>query len=56
LKQEIGLVPRETIPIAGHVLNKFKNEFDITLAPQEIAGFFMPANPLKGGPGKIKTI
>ena len=29
-----------TIRIAGHVVNKFKNEFDITGAPQEIAGFF----------------
>ena len=25
--------------IAGHVLNKFKNDFDITQTPQEIAGF-----------------
>jgi len=43
------------IPFAGHVLNKCKNEFDITQAPQEIAGFFIPSNSLKGGLGKIKT-
>ena len=54
MKQGIGLVPKETILIAGHVLNKCKNEFDITGAPQEIAGFFIPSGSLKGGPGKIK--
>jgi hypothetical protein len=33
--------PKETILIAGNVLNKCKNEFDITGAPQEIAGFLL---------------
>jgi hypothetical protein len=36
--------------------NKFKNEFDITQAPQEIAGFFIPSDSLKGEPVKIKII
>jgi hypothetical protein len=42
------------IQFAGHVMlmNKLKNEFDITQAPQEIAGFLYPhglPNPSKGG-------
>ena len=38
------------IPVAGHVMleNKFKNEFNITQAPQEIAGFLLAPYSLKG--------
>jgi hypothetical protein len=33
--------PMEDYTDCGHVLSKCKNEFDITEAPQEIAGFLL---------------